>query len=243
MDENRESRMSEANDEGNNEKESALGQEENMQKEKKKLGKKAKVIICAAGVLVLAAIAIVVALVVKANNEAAHAEKVQNYLDDMRKGSAMVVVAAAEAEDVCITTRQVWYNTIFKESDIETNEYTIKSNAYSPTVGDYTDSQFNDDFNVSIKRLYESEYMKKKLDSIDGWNESISEMQRKLSNPPKEIEAEYDAFVKLIDAYYDLTDLAKEPTGSLQSYSEKFNECDYELMSLYNKLDRQLPES
>lgn len=243
MDENRESRMSETTDAENNEKESALDQEENMQKEKKKLGKKAKVVICAAGVLVLAAIAIVVALVVKANNEAAHAEKVQNYLDDMRKGSAMVVVAVAEAEDVCITTRQVWYNTIFKESDIETNEYTIKSNAYSPTVGDYTDSQFNDDFNVSIKRLYESEYMKKKLDSIDGWNESISEMQKKLSDPPKEIEAEYDSFVKLIDAYYDLTDLAKEPTGSLQSYSEKFNECDYELMSLYNKLDRQLPES
>lgn len=223
--------------------EAVLEAEENVKNEKRKLSKRTKIILSAAGVLVLAAIAIVVALVVKANNEAAHAEKVQKYLEDMRKCSATMILAAAEAEDICNLTNRVWHNTIFKESDKETNKYTINPDAYSEDIENYSNSQFVDDFNVSLVKLYKSDYMKGKLEALDLWNEAINENQKKLSNVPEECEEEYKTFSDLADAYFNLANFAKEPSGSLQTYSTKLEEYDSEFISLYNKLDRQLPKT
>ncbi len=50
--------------------------------------------------------------------------------------------------------------------------------------------------------------------------ETVNSLMKELKNPPEEYKDAYDSISKLYDAYISLTNLATDPSGSLQTYSQ-----------------------
>ena len=79
-----------------------------------------------------------------------------------------------------------------------------------------TNGCFNDDFNDSLDNLYKSKYFTKKF-------------------PPKYKEA-YKNLLVLYNEYIDFSNIVINPEGSLQSFTDKFNEKDESFVNSYDKM-------
>lgn len=157
-----------------------------------------------------------------------HREKVSiKYGESIETVSAKMIAGSAIAEDACNLTRSVWNNTIFEKYDSSTNKYTRKNNG---TGG------FYDDFNDAISALYADSDFSAKISSIEVNQTEVAETMKTLTNPPEEYAEEYEALKKFYDAYLDLTNLATNPTGNLQTYSSNFSDADSNALNCYNKV-------
>ena len=77
---------------------------------------------------------------------------------------------------------------------------------------------------------------------INDNKDTVNSLMKKLKNPPEEYKDAYESLSKLYDAYISLTNLVTDPTGSLQTYSQNFNDADNETLNCYNALKMYLEE-
>ena len=61
-------------------------------------------------------------------------------------------------------------------------------------------------------------------------------VKEQLKNPPAGYEEAYEALKEYYSAYLELTNMATNPSGSLQSYSSNFNEADSNALNCYNAM-------
>ena len=166
----------------------------------------------------------------KAEQERAKAEARSEYIENLEELLYTTVLGAADAEEVCNMTKSVWYDTIYEEYDALTAPYTV------------TNGKFNDDFNVSLKKLYASDNITSLINDIKENQKSVDELYKSLLNPDDEFDACFEEVEALYNSYYDLTKLAVSPSGSLRSYSENFSDYDDEYIAHYDKLKLLIPE-
>lgn len=185
---------------------------------RKKISKKNKIIAIVVAVVVL--VASTIGFIVKGNEK-------NIYYDNLESATNLMLSGAADAEETCNLIKSVWYNTIYEKRDSKTDKYT--RNGYS----------FNDDFNDSLRALFADETFQEQITEIENNQDSVSRLMKELQNPPEEYREAYQAIKKLYDSYIELTNLAANPSGSLQTYSNNFNSADnetvqnYETMKLY----------
>ena len=185
----------------------------------KRISKKHKTIAIVAAVVVL--FVSIIGFISKGNEK-------NTYYENLESATNLMLLGATKAEESCNLIKSVWYNTIYEERDSKTDKYT-RSNGYS----------FNDDFNDSLRALFADETFQEQITSIENNQDSVSRLMKELQNPPEEYEEAYQAIKKLYDSYVELTNLAVNPSGSLQTYSNNFNSADsetvqnYEAMKLY----------
>jgi len=192
--------------------------------------KKSKKILVCAVIIVFVIAAVGIGFTVKKSNDAKQAAN--EYIDNLGSVRLLMLSGAAEAEKLCILTHDVWYNTIYEESDPDTDKYT--KNSYS--------SNFHDDFNDSLVALYLDQSTKDMISEINSNRESVDELIKQLQNPTDDFSACYATVDAMYDAYCGLTNLATSPTGSLQSYSESYRTYDGDFLKYYEKLETQIPE-
>ena len=137
---------------------------------------------------------------------------------------------AGDAEDCGNLIKNVWYNAIYKEKDDETDKYT-RPKGY-----------FVSDFNEALGNLFSDTSFKSKISSIEDSQKTVSSLMKELKNPPEEYKEAYEAISKFYDAYISLTNLATNPTGSLQSFSTNFNDADTETLNCYNAMKLYLED-
>lgn len=126
----------------------------------------------------------------------------------------------------------MWNNSIFEENDSETDKYTVKSR--SSTWMGYNYDFY--DFNTALSNLFSDDDFSSKIDEIAENQETVSAMMKELQNPPEEWENAYNDLQDFYDAYLSLTNMAINPTGSLQTFSSGFREADAETVNCYNKM-------
>ena len=181
------------------------------------------VVLAVALVAVCAAIAIMMGQQKKA---AARAE----YIENLTLARTTMLSGAASAEKLCNLTKSVWYNTIYEESDSETDPFTK------------IDGRFNKDFNTSLTLLAYDENTRETIIQIKANQNTVAEIMRSLQNPPEDLSACFETVEAMYDAYSNLASLAISPTGSLKSYSEDFRTYDNDVLRYYDKLETQIPE-
>ena len=180
---------------------------------------KVYVIIVAAVVFVMLLAAILIA-------GKLHSEKVKkDYFENLKVTSALMLTGASQAESSGNLIKSVWYNTIYEEFDSETDKYT-RSNGWG----------FNDDFNDSLQALFSDSEFRDKISSIESNRDSVASMMKELKDPPKEYEEEYEALKDLYDSYLEFTEMVINPSGSLRSFSDDFNELDSRVVNKYNAM-------
>ena len=162
--------------------------------------------------------------------EKAAQEARTKYLSNLNAFLVKSIAGAAEAEALCNLTKQVWYDTIYEEYNSDTAPYT-RTNGY-----------FNEDFNTSLRALYSADETLETVDSIEYNQVEIKVLYKALQNPTEEFETCYEIVDDLYSVYFNFTNLAISPSGSLTTYSETFSEYDSEFLQLYNKLELLIPE-
>lgn len=191
---------------------------------KKKNKKRKKILLITIISLIILSIAGFVTFKIIENN------KINKYKENYEEILDKIISSTDKTEDCLILYRKVWYNTIFEEDDSETDQYTKDSNG-----------KFYDDFNDSLFGLYISEDYTKKINEIKNDSKiTIPTLLKELENPPKDWEDAYNTLEDLVDAYLSFADMAIDPSGNLTSFTEKYNELDDEIASLYKKAYRNV---
>lgn len=167
----------------------------------------------------------------------------KEYVKNYKAAVSSMLSGGARSETVCNEIVAVWSNSINHKFDPKTNMYTLTSayrndSYYSSKSGSATSSQrkyFNDDFNTSLSLYFLDSGYTTATSSIKTNQESVSNLMQKLSKPPKGYENAYSALDSLYDSYLTMTQLALDPQGSLNSYSQQFHNADNDLLSCYKK--------
>lgn len=118
----------------------------------------------------------------------------------------------------------VWRNTIWQTDDATTNPYTK------------TNGAFNEDFDDSLGKLYESPSFKSKTQQVFNLNETVKEEIKSLNNPPAKHKQAYQTIMNVYDEYNEFVNMVLYPSGSLNSYTERFNNLDSRLANDLNAL-------
>lgn len=201
-----------------------------------KITKKSKKIIVIATIAVLVA-AIITAIGVQTHKKNVTAKAVaeaqkqsEKYGTNLNMAAYSMLSGASDAETCGNLIKQVWYNAIYKESDSTTNKYTKP------------DGYFVSDFNDALQNLFSDSSFSGQIADINSNKDTVNSLMKKLKNPPEEYKDAYESLSKLYDAYISLTNLVTDPTGSLQTYSQNFNDADNETLNCYNALKMYLEE-
>lgn len=140
---------------------------------------------------------------------------VEKYGENLKSVTYLMLSGAVDAETCCNLIKDVWYNTIYKERDSDTDKYTHDKYGY-----------FNDDFNDSLSNLFDDDSFKEQVRKIESNQYSVQTMMKDLKTPPDEWKSAYDDLQNYYDAYLSLTNMATNPKGSLQTYSSNFASAD-----------------
>lgn len=161
----------------------------------------------------------------EAKAEAEAAQLREEYATNLETASFSMLLGAIEAEEAGNLIKSVWYNAIYEERDTKTDKYTRP------------DGWWVDDFNDALGNLFSDSDFIDTISSIESNQELVAGLMKDLKNPPEEFEDAYDAIKELYDAYTALTNMATNPTGSLTTYSQGFNEADTEFVNCYDAME------
>lgn len=193
-------------------------------------------------IIIIVAIAIVVAAIIAgvgvqtykknaADKAAAEAQKQsEEYGSNLNMAAYSMLSGASDAETCGNLIKKVWYNAIYEEGDSETDKYT------------QPDGYFVGDFNTALQNLFADSSFSSQIAEINDNKDAVNDLMKKLKNPPDEYQDAYEALSKFYDSYISLTNLATDPTGSLQTFSQNFTDADNEVLNCYNALKIYLEE-
>lgn len=164
----------------------------------------------------------------KAADEAEKAKK--EYATNLNTITYTMLDACSTAEECGNLIKSVWSNAIYEESDDETDKYTKP------------DGYYVSDFNDALGNLFADSSFSAKVKSVSDKQESVNTLMKKMKNPPEEYKEAYEKMQEFYDAYIALTNLATDPTGSLQTYSTSFNDADTDASNCYKAMKVYLEE-
>jgi hypothetical protein len=187
-----------------------------------------KIVIGIISAFAILALAFVAFSIIKSNNDK---KEFNAYIDKLILVKTTMLDGGSEAESLLNLTAKVWYNSIFEERDSETDKYTMSS-GYG----------FNDDFNTSLRSLMLDSSTQSTISKIEGNQNSVETLMKDLKNPPDGLENSYETVLELYTVYNSLTDLAINPSGSLETFGQNKSQKIDKFLELFQKLETQIPE-
>lgn len=149
----------------------------------------------------------------------------ENYKGKVENCAYTMLEGARDAENACNTIVAVWNNSIWRYEEKTTDKYTIDEDGY-----------FYEDFNDALDKLFSDEDFIDDLRDIAENLQEVNSRMKELQSPPKGCEQLHDAFMDFYDEYYILVNCAINPSGSFDSYSEKYSDSDDKSLEYYEKL-------
>ncbi len=194
-----------------------------------KPGKRKKIIIAVVILLVVAAAATVGIVQYRKKQAEEEAARIsQEYADNLETVTFLMLSGAGDAETCGNLIKQVWYNAIYEERDDATDPYTRPNGV------------FVSDFNTALSYLFLDSEFSSQIKDIETNQETVKSLMKDLTNPPEEHEEAYEALKEFYDAYLTFTNLVVDPSGSLQTFSEGFNEADSKAVNCYKAMELYL---
>ncbi|MDE7431913.1 MAG: zinc ribbon domain-containing protein [Lachnospiraceae bacterium] len=192
-----------------------------------KFNKKIKIIIIAVIALLVLATAVTIGVGFYKKKKAAKetARHSQEYSENLELAIVTILSGASDAEECGNLIKKVWYNAIYKERDSSTDRYTTKNGV------------FVSDFNDALANLFADSVFSSKIKGIEKNQKTVKELMKELKNPTEEYRDAYEALTEFYSAYLTFTNLVSDPSGSLKTFSEKFNDADAETLKCYKAME------
>lgn len=104
-----------------------------------------------------------------------------------------------------------------------------------PATDNYTkpDGYFVDDFNFALENLFADPKFYTQINAIKENQETVTSIIAQLKNPSEEYKTAYESLSEYYDAYLTFTNLAINPSGSLNTFSEDFDAIDEKCLHCY----------
>lgn len=196
------------------------------------LKKNKKVIIIVLSTIMLLTIGLIIFYIYSQNT----------YNENVAVISASILSSSADCESLANLTSEVWYNTIYKKDDKETNKYTINSIYYKDTYYyKYQDYQYNKDFNTSLYKLFSD-----KKEEITRIEEEAEEIKNKIKDLRKNSFGQkelYNTLMEFYNTYQELVKITISPSGSYTDYTKNKNEKIENCLNAYERLTTLLPNN
>lgn len=146
------------------------------------------------------------------------------YSANMTEAAQTMIDGAAKAENVGNLVKNVWNNAIYEKRDDKTDKYTMPN------------GRFVDDFNDALESLFSDDELNKSISEIRNNQNNVTNLMKALRNPPKKYEEAYSVLKTCYENYVKLTNSAINPTGSLKTFSEDFNQYDTDTVNAFEKM-------
>lgn len=195
-----------------------VNRQENSAPKAKPAPSKKKLIIIGSISAVLVALVIVIVSVVTSNI------RKNEYIQKVSRASEIMLDGAVDAEKAGNLIKNVWYNAIYEKRDTETDKFTRPYGV------------FVDDFNDALNRLFADSEFNVLITNIKYNTQEVNSLMKDLKNPPEEHREAYNALKEFYNAYLELTNLAVNPTGSLNSFSSSFHNADTAAVNCYKSM-------
>lgn len=150
--------------------------------------------------------------------------KEKDYAVNLYNATYTMLQGCADAETACNLIQKTWNNAIWEKSDKETNKYTK------------TKGVFVSDFNDALGNLFADEDFKKQLGEISENQSQVTAYMKALQSPPKKYEKAYDKITEFYETYLQFTNMAINPSGSLNSFADDFEKIDKKSMKIYDEM-------
>ena len=145
-----------------------------------------------------------------------------SYYSNLEGIKADMWLGALQSELLISDIHDVWYNTIFEKNSEKTDKYTLK---YPDSEYSHHKKLFHDDFNTSLALFFSDSKTEKKIDSIKDYEKLASKIMKELTNPPAKYKDAYAEIKELYEVFIDLTNIAIDPQGNLQSFTSNSNDA------------------
>ena len=158
--------------------------------------------------------------------EAAEIKEYNRYVDYLNAIYDDSYSAAADAEDICVLTANVWYDAIYGDSDEDTEQYVEGA----------------DDFNEAIQNVYADEDIQETLDEIEEKQDTLAYYIQALQDCPEELSSAYSAALETYTTFNDLAEFALSPSGNYTTYIESESDKIDDYVSALTTLGALIPE-
>ena len=168
----------------------------------------------------------------KINQEAAEEDmkRSEEYYNNLKLVTSTMLSGASNAEECCNLIQDVWNNAIWEKEDISTDKYTKP------------DGDFVSDFNDAINNLFADSDFFIQINNIKSNQDTVNSIIIELKNPPDEYKSAYESLSECYDTYLTFTNLAINPTGSLNTFSDNFKNADDEFLHRYQVMQFYLQD-
>ena len=129
---------------------------------------------------------------------------------------------AVLAENMGNLIVSVWHNAIWSMSDEETDKYTK------------VNGQFVSDFNQALSNLFNNEEYRKNYSLLSANQYQVRDKMKEMLHPPEGYEYAFKALEGLYNAYISFTNIVLRCDGSLESFSNDFDNADEVLINSYH---------
>ncbi len=150
--------------------------------------------------------------------------KEKEYAANLYNATYTMLQGCADAETACNLIQKTWNNAIWEKSDKETNKYTK------------TKGVFVSDFNDALGNLFADKDFKKQLGEISENQNQVTAYMKALQSPPKKYEKAYNKITEFYETYLQFTNMAINPSGSLNSFADDFEKIDKKSMKIYDEM-------
>ena len=199
----------------------------------KKSGGSSKIVAIVIAIVAVIAIALVAGFVIKNNDDKRKAEaassiaaaKAMDYRTNLKSISLSMLSCSADAEKAGNLILKVWNNAIFKQSDSETDKYVRPNGKYVS------------DFNDALNSLFTDSAFAAKIADLRIQSDDIKSKMKEMMDPPEEYSEAYNALKTYYEKYSAFVDVVENPSGSLNSFSERFRNTDTDAINAYKAIE------
>ena len=172
-------------------------------------------------------------------------ETTAEYRTDLQSVADDLLANAAEAEDVLNQYAHIWKFSIESgtaigvkdmANEIGLDEEVIREHFQLNSIGNVPG-----DFSINVNSLKGYFQSIGILDEIEQTSEDIKKKINELNNPPKGYEEVYDEVLDMYILVEEYTELALNPTGSLQSFNDTRGQLSNEILSKYKRIEVIMP--
>jgi len=97
-------------------------------------------------------------------------------------------------------------------------------------------------FNEALRMLFNEKYIISEVNKIDGIRTKLKSNMLNLNNPPKNYKAAYDDLVEMYSSVIEISNMATNPSGSLQSYRENMNVLNTNVNKKIAQIEVRIPK-
>ncbi|MZP30886.1 hypothetical protein GTO91_14295 [Heliobacterium undosum] len=154
-----------------------------------------------------------------------------------------MIFSAALAEKMCNSYQKVWHDTIWNKMDMSkmASDIGVPESELKNKTGEYF--LYTSDFNESLKILYKYYDKNGNVDLLKNTKETVYKDIKSLDAPPEKYKQSYNAIMDLYSDYDQYINLAINPTGSLQSYSNETRDLNTKISKKYKEFGLRFPDN